>query len=146
MIRILVVAVALTVGIQAAVPQNLDVIKERKQTMKQTGAAAGSAAKMLKGEAPFDLAAVQASLKTMVDAAAKMPALFPDDSKTGGDTRALPAIWADKADLNARYAKLGQDATNALTAIKDQASFAATMPPIFKNCGGCHEKYRASEN
>ena len=108
MIRILVVAVALTVGIQAAVPQNLDVIKERKQTMKQTGAAAGSAAKMLKGEAPFDLAAVQASLKTMVDAAAKMPALFPDDSKTGGDTRALPAIWADKADLNARYAKLGQ--------------------------------------
>ena len=101
---------------------------------------------MLKGEAPFDLAAVQASLKTMVDAAAKMPALFPDDSKTGGDTRALPAIWADKADLNARYAKLGQDATNALAAIKDQASFAATMPPIFKNCGGCHEKYRASEN
>jgi cytochrome c556 len=146
MIRILVVAVALTVGIQAAVPQNLDVIKERKQTMKQTGAAAGNAAKMLKGEAPFDLAAVQASLKTMVDAAAKMPTLFPDDSKTGGDTRALPAIWADKADLNARYAKLGRDATNALTAIKDQASFAATMPPIFKNCGGCHEKYRASEN
>ena len=83
---------------------------------------------------------------SMVDAAAKMPALFPDDSKTGGDTRALPAIWADKADLNARYAKLGQDATNALAAIKDQASFAATMPPIFKNCGGCHEKYRASEN
>ena len=41
---------------------------------------------MLNGEAPFDLAAVQASLKTMVEAAAKMPTPFPDDSKTGGDT------------------------------------------------------------
>jgi cytochrome c556 len=146
MIRILIVAVALAVGIQAAVPQNLDVIKERKQIMKQTGAAAGAAGKMLKGESPFDLAAVQTALKTMAEAAAKMPTLFPDDSKTGGDTRALPAIWDDKADVNARYAKLGQDAANALAAIKDQASFAATMPPIFKDCGGCHEKYRASQN
>jgi cytochrome c556 len=146
MMRILIAAAALVVGVQAAVPQNLDVIKERKQTMKQTGAAAGAAAKMLKGEAPFDLAVVQASLKTMVDAAAKMPTLFPDDSKAGGDTKALPAIWSDKADLNARYSKLGQDATAVLATIKDQASFAAAMPGIFKNCGGCHEKYRASEN
>ena len=103
---------------------------------------------MLNGEAHFDPAAVQASLKTMVEAAAKMPTLFPDDSKTGGDTKALPAIWSDKADLTARYAyaKLGQDTTAALATIKDQASFAAAMPGIFKNYGGCHEKYRAREN
>ena len=84
----------------------------------------------------------------MVEAAAKMPTLFPDDSKTGGDTKALPAIWSDKADLTARYAyaKLGQDTTAALATIKDQASFAAAMPGIFKNYGGCHEKYRAREN
>jgi cytochrome c556 len=83
---------------------------------------------------------VQASLKTMVEAAAKMPTLFLEDSKTGDDTKALPAIWSDKADLTARYAKLGQDATAALATIKDQASFFAAMPGIFKNCGGCHEK------
>jgi cytochrome c556 len=146
MIRILIAVAALIVGVEAASPQNLDVIKERRETMKQTGAAAGAVGKMLKGDAPFDLASVQASLKTMVDAAAKMPTLFPDDAKTGDDTRALLAIWDNKADLNARYAKLGQDATNALATIKDQASFAATMPPIFKNCGGCHEKYRAAQN
>jgi cytochrome c556 len=146
LIRILIVAVALVIGVQAVGAQNLDVIKERKQTMKQAGGAAGSAGKMLKGEAPFDLAAAQTALKTLVDVAAKMPNLFPEDSKTGGETRALPAIWDNKADLNARYAKLGQDATDALAAIKDQASFAVAMPPIFKNCGGCHEKYRASEN
>jgi cytochrome c556 len=146
MIRSVIVAAALAVSVQAAVPQNLDVIKERRQTMKDNGAAAGAAAKMLKGEAPFDLATVQASLNTFIKASKKMPSLFPDDSKTGGETRALPAIWADKVDVDARFAKFGQDATDALAAIKDQASFAAAMPAVFKNCGGCHEKYRASQN
>jgi cytochrome c556 len=146
MIRIVIAAAALAASVQAAVPQNLDVIKEREQTMKDNGKAAGAAAKMLKGEAPFDLAKVQASLNTFVAVAKKMPGLFPDDSKTGGDTKALPAIWSDKADFDARFAKFGQDATDALATIKDQATFAAAMPAVFKNCGGCHEKYRASDN
>jgi hypothetical protein len=64
----------------------------------------------------------------------------------GGETKALPAIWSDKADLDARYAKLSQDTTASLATIKDQASFATAMPAIFKYCGGCQEKYRASEN
>ena len=115
--------------------------------MKDNGAAAGAAAKMLKGEAPFDLATVQASLNTFIKASKKMPSLFPDDSKTGGETRALPAFWADKVDVDARFCKIraGCDRT-ALATIKDQASFAAAMPAVFKNCGGCHEKYRASQN
>jgi cytochrome c556 len=146
MIRILLAAAVLAVGVQAAVPQNLGVIKERQQTMKQTGSAAGRLGKILKGEAPFDLAGVQASLKTIADAAAKMPTLFPDDSKTGSDTKALPAIWDNKADVTARYAKLGQDATAALASIKDPASYKTAMPVVFKNCGGCHEKYRAPED
>ncbi len=146
MIRTLIVVATLAVSVQAALPQNLDVIKQRKETMKQNGAAAGVAAKMLKGEAPFDLAAAQASLKTMIDAAAKMPALFPDDSKTGGDTKSLPAIWANKADFNARFAKFGADATAALASVKDKASFGAAMNPVFQNCGGCHEKYRVRDN
>ena len=95
---------------------------------------------------PFDLAAAQAALKTMIDVAAKMPSSFPDDSKTGGDTKALPAIWADKADFNARFAKFGTDATAALGAVTDKASFGAAMTPVFKNCGGCHEKYRVKDN
>jgi cytochrome c556 len=146
MIRTIVVVAALAVSVQAALPQNLDVIKQRKEAMKQNGGAAGAAAKMLKGETPFDLAAAQAALKTMIDVAAKMPSLFPDDSKTGGDTKALAAIWADKADFNARFAKFGADATTALAAVSDKASFGAAMTPVFKNCGGCHEKYRVKDN
>ncbi|MBV8567037.1 MAG: cytochrome c [Methylobacteriaceae bacterium] len=146
MIRSFLVAGLLTLGIGTVLAQNLDVIKERKQTMKSAGDATGDPVKMIKGELPFDLPKVQASLQTYVAVAKKMPTLFPDDSKTGDDTAALPKIWENKDDVIARYAKLGTDATAALTTIKDEASLKATFPNILKNCGGCHETYRASKS
>jgi cytochrome c556 len=120
-------------------------IAQRQALMKANGKAATAIVAIMKG-GPFDLAVVQASLKTFIDAAQKGPALFPDDSKTGDDTAALPAIWENKADFNARFAKLGADANDALTKVKDEASFKAIVPPIFNDCGGCHEKYRAKKS
>jgi cytochrome c556 len=119
-----------------------EAIKERRALMKANGEASKPIVPMLKGTAPFDLATVQKALKTYGDAAAKMPALFPPDSKTG-DTNALPAIWDNMDDVKARFAKLGKDVDAALATVKDDASFKAVMPDFFKNCGGCHEKYRA---
>jgi cytochrome c556 len=128
----------------ASAMSGADAIKERRALMKQNGEVSKPIVAILKG-APFDPAVVQKALKTYADAAEKMPALFPPDSKTG-DTNALPAIWDNKADLDARFKKLGADATAALTTITDKATFMATMPGFFKNCGGCHENYRAKEN
>jgi cytochrome c556 len=136
-------ATLLSVGIAAA--DGADAIKERRTLMKANGDATKPIVPMLKGTAPFDLATVQKSLKTYEDAAQKMPGLFPPDSKTG-DTNALPAVWDNIADVNARFDKFGKDAATALTSITDEASFKATMPNFFKNCGGCHEKYRAKQN
>ncbi len=93
MIRSLMVATLLTIGIGAVLAQNLGVIKERQGTMGRAGDATGVLDKMIKGEQPFDLAKVQAALQTYVDVAKTMPTLFPDDSKTGGKTEALPLIW-----------------------------------------------------
>ncbi len=121
-----------------------DAIKERRALMKENGEATKAVVGMLKG-APFDLAAVQKALKTYENAAAKMPGLFPADSEKG-DTHALPAVWTDTADFDARFKKFGADSAAALTAITDDASFKANMPGVLKNCGGCHEKFRAKDN
>jgi cytochrome c556 len=112
--------------------------------MKANGEATKPIVPMLKGAAPFDLVTVWKALKTYSDAAGKMPKLFPPDSKTG-DTNALPAIWDNMADVDARFQKFGKDAEAALVAVKDEASFMATIPDFYKNCGGCDEKYRAKE-
>ena len=116
----------------------------RRELMKGDGAATKPVVAMLQGNAPFDLATVQKTLKTYQDAASKEPAFFPPDSKTG-DTNASPVIWDDDnlADLDARFKKFGADATAALAAIKDEASFKATMPGVLQNCNDCHEKYHA---
>jgi cytochrome c556 len=138
--RLVLTGLVLVIGVGAVLADS-DAIMQRRALMKANGAATKNVVGMLTG-APFDLGAVQAALKTYGEAAAKAPALFPDDSKTG-DTNALPAIWDDKADLNARFAKLAQDVAAAQASITDQASFQAQMPGVLKNCGGCHEKYRA---
>ncbi len=135
-------AIAVSAGLAAAA--GADAIKDRRALMKANGDATKPIVAMFKG-APFDLATMQKALKTYIDAAGKMPALFPPDSQTG-DTNALPAIWDNKADVGARFEKLGKDATAALANVQDEASFKAIMPDFYKNnCGGCHEKYRAKQ-
>ena len=111
--------------------------------MKNDGIAAKKLFDMAKGAVPFDLAVAQASLKTLAEGATKTPTLFPDNSKTGGGTAALPAIWENKADFNARFAKFSKDVAAALAATVDEASFKKVAPAVFENCGGCHELYKA---
>jgi cytochrome c556 len=136
-IGVLTLATSASIGLAAGA----DAIKERRALMKENGEVTKPIVGMFKG-APLDLPAVQKALKAYINASEKMPGLFPPDSKAG-DTNALPAIWDNKADLDARFKKLGADATAALAAVKDEASFKATMPNFYKNCGDCHEKYRA---
>jgi cytochrome c556 len=140
--RSMTVVLALACGI-GAVWAATDPIAERRALMKHDGMAAKAMFDMLKGAAPFDLATVQASLKTLSEGATKSPALFPDDSKTGGGTAALPAIWQNKSDFDARFAKFAQDVAAAQSGIVDEASFKKLAPAVFKNCGGCHELYKA---
>jgi len=137
---------AVALGVSVAVAQQ-DVIKERKDIMKGNGDQAKIGAAMAKGEAPFDLAAAQKVFATFADAAGKMPSLFPDNSKTGEDTAALPKIWEDMADFKARFVKFGDDAKAAQASVKDLDTFKAAFGDIGKNdCGGCHQLYRAKKS
>ena len=129
----------------AAFAQNIDVIKARQAIYKGMGAATKGPAGMLKGSTPFDQKVVDAALDTYVDAAKTLPTLFPDDSKTGEKTQALPAIWANKSDFDARFAKFGADATAAKASITDEASLKANLPKVLADCGGCHKGYRAPD-
>lgn len=133
------VAIILAVGTGVAADEP---IKARKELMKANGAATKVVIPIMKGAAPFKLDDVQAALKNYIEAADKAPALFPAGSDKG-ETNALPAIWANKSDFDARFAKLGAESKAALVAITDEASFKANFPPVLKNCGSCHETYRA---
>jgi cytochrome c556 len=146
MTRIVLAAAAVALAVTAVAAQS-DPIAARKALMKSNGDQAKVGAAMAKGEAPFDLTKVQTIFATFADSAAKAPALFPETSKTGGETAALPAIWENKADFDARLTKFGADSKAAQSAVKDLDAFKATWGGLLKNnCGGCHEKYRMKKS
>ena len=140
--RMAIIATILALATGSVVAQ-VDIIKNRQTIMKGVGKATGELGKVMKGEAAFDLAQAQDAFKIYADAGKKMPGLFPDNTKTGGDTAALPKIWETKDDFVAKYAKLTADAERLGPTIKDEASFKAAFGEVTKNCGGCHETYRA---
>lgn len=139
-------AVAFVSIATTAVMAQQDPIAARKALMKETGGATAVLVKMTKGETPFDLAAAQKSLLTYQDVAGKMPALFPETSKTGGETTAAPAIWEKMDDFKARFAKFGADAKEAQGSVKDLDSLKAAVGNVTRNCGGCHEVYRIKKS
>lgn len=122
--------------------QNVEVIKERKALLKEMGKATKDPGDMLKGAVPFDLAAVKAALAKYQENAPKIAKLFPDDTKTGGETEALPALWENKDDVMQRFEKLAADAKAAEGAITDEFTFMDEFPKVVGNCGSCHKKYR----
>ncbi len=138
-------AVVIAFGATAVTAQQ-DPIATRKALMKANGQNAGVISKMVKGEAPFDLAAAKKAFATFQDAAAKMPSLFPDNSKTGGETAAAPKIWEDTADFKAKFVKFGEDAKAAEASVKDLDSLKAALSVVGKDCGGCHELYRIKKS
>lgn len=119
-----------------------DPISARKDLMKGVGRQAGIVTKMVRGEDPYDAAKVTAAFDTWSDAAKKFGTLFPDNSKDG-DTRAMPAVWTDRATFTAKLAAWDKDlADNRAKATSNLDGLKAAMAVLGKDCGGCHETFR----
>jgi cytochrome c556 len=140
--RIVLAVAALAIGATAVAAQT-DVIAQRKALMKRDGDQAKTLVAMIRGQAPFDAAQAKAVFAGFAEVAEKSQNLFPDNSKTGGDTAALPKIWENKADFNARLAKFAADSKTAEASVHDLASLKAAVAVVGKNCSECHELYRA---
>jgi cytochrome c556 len=117
-------------------------IEDRQAIMKGVAGATKTAVGMAKGETPYDDAKAKQVFQVYIDAAAKMPTLFPAGTETGADTTASPKIWDDMTTFKAGFAKFGADAEAAMTTAVDQASFGKALGGVTKNCGTCHETFR----
>jgi cytochrome c556 len=141
MMKSIVLAVAVVaLGVTAVVAQS-DPLAARKALMKENGRQSGIAREMIEGKQPFDLAKAKAVLANYAAVHEKGKNLWPDTSKAG-DHASLPAVWENKADFEAKLAKLSSDAKAQDAGVKDLDSFKAAMAEIGKNCGGCHNTYR----
>lgn len=143
MIRTIMAMVAVAVGVTAVLAQG-DPIAERKGLMKKNNQHAKGLTLMVKGEGAYDQAAVDQAFTQWGDTAVRLPKLFPDDSKTGGDTRALPKIWENRKDFDAHIAAFAKAVSDGKGKAKSLDGLKAAMPAVNKTCNDCHELYRAA--
>jgi cytochrome c556 len=131
-------------GVGAVVAQS-DPIATRMSLMKENDQNAIVVVRMMRGLAPFDAAKVDAAFAQWADTARKFPGLFPDNSKTGQNTRAAPKIWMTRADFDAKAAVLGRAvAENREKAKSSLDGLRAAIPAVGKACDACHKDYRLS--
>lgn len=145
LIRTTVAVIAVALGASAVIAQQ-DPVTTRENLMKENNKNAIAAVKMIRGQAPFDAAAVDAAFAQWADTAQKLPGLFPENSKTGGDNRASPKIWLNKKDFDEKAAAFGKVvADNRDKAKASLDGLKAAIPVVGKGCDNCHEDYRLSK-
>ena len=70
--------------------------------------------------------------------------LFPENSKEGFKTEALPIIWEEKDAFNALMQKSADDMIKLTSIIEDVDDIRGTLGKLmWANCKACHSKYRA---
>jgi cytochrome c556 len=100
---------------------------------------------MVKGEKPYNQAAVDAAFAQFEDTAKKLPSLFPASARGArldGDYNPSPKIWEDKTGFDAHIASFAKVTAEAKSKVRDLDTLKATFPAVGKQCGGCHETYR----
>ena len=134
-------------GIAAAQVKPDVLVKQRQSAMTLIGKYWGPIAGMASGKVSPYNADVVSRNATYLENLAQMPWDGFHDSTKGEKTRALPAIWEQKAKfdelgqrLQTETAKLGEIARK-----KDEAGVKQQYAAVGKVCGPCHESFREKQ-
>jgi cytochrome c556 len=133
-----VAAAALAAGTAAA---QGDVIAERRAGLKRMGEHMQAMKAVV--DSRGNVQPLAATVDDMIAWYRTMPQRFPPGSDRG-DTRALPALWNEKAN----FETINNNMVNQLQALRtaaasgDPAAFAAAYGQTGQTCGTCHRPYR----
>ena len=83
-------------------------------------------------------------MKKISDNYLKLLDYFPDNTKEGFKTEALPSIWENKDDFNALMQKAADDMIKLAQAIETADDLGAIQKKLmWSNCSACHNRFRA---
>jgi len=124
-------------------------IESRKILMQASGAAAGLAGGMMKGEIEYNPTSGRSAIATL-RAVAHTHANFVSAESLTGDTTASPKIAEDPDGWNKAVAKFMADTDAAGKASgkngpADLDAFKAAAGPVLGNCKACHEAFRVKK-
>jgi cytochrome c556 len=83
-------------------------------------------------------------MKKISDNYIKLLDYFPDNTKEGFKTEALPNIWENKDEFNALMQKASGDMIKLAKAIDTAEDLRAAQKELmWSNCSACHNRFRA---
>jgi cytochrome c556 len=83
-------------------------------------------------------------MKKISDNYIKLLDYFPDNTKEGFKTEALPSIWENKDEFNALMQKASEDMIKLAKAIDTADDLRAVQKELmWSNCSTCHNRFRA---
>ena len=83
-------------------------------------------------------------MKKISDNYKKLLDYFPENTKEGFKTEALPSIWENKDEFNALMQKASDDMIKLAKAIETAEDLRAAQKELmWSNCSACHSKFRA---
>ena len=115
----------------------------RQAGMDLQGAVTGELKRAVDGKAEVK------TYKSAADAIAAwgraIPGMFPAGTEHGHDTKALPAVWSDRAGFEKASATLttAAEKMSQAAAADDKAAFAEAFQATAQACGACHRSFRA---
>ena len=83
-------------------------------------------------------------MKKISDNYKKLLDYFPENTKEGFKTEALPSIWENKDEFNALMQKASDDMIKLAKAIDTAENLRAVQKELmWSNCTACHSRFRA---
>ena len=83
-------------------------------------------------------------MKKISDNYKKLLDYFPENTKEGFKTEALPSIWENKDEFNALMQKASDDMIKLAKAIDTAEDLRAAQKELmWSNCSACHSRFRA---
>jgi cytochrome c556 len=145
MIRTVVVAGALLLGVGAVMAQQDVAVKQDNLMRTQGKSMYGVILKTVKGEIPYDQKAIDAAFKALEDSVPTIPKAFatnPKQDVVNATYGASQKIWQNKADFDSKVPAVSKALADVKGTAKDVASLKVAFDTVQAKCTDCHETYR----
>ena len=141
-IKTIVVATFILISQQLYAAQSVEeIIKGRKAMFSENYQNAKKISILLKSK---KIEEAKPLMKKISDNYKKLLDYFPENTKEGFKTEALPIIWENKDEFNSLMKKSSTDMIKLAKVIESSDDVRATLQKfMWSNCKACHSKFRA---
>ena len=140
-IKILIIIFSLSFPFSTNAQTVEEIIKGRKAMFSENYQNAKKISILLKSK---KIEEAKPLMKKISENYKKLLDYFPENSKEGFKTEALPSIWENKDEFNALMQKASDDMIKLAKAIETAEDLRATQKELmWSNCTACHNRFRA---